>query len=101
MDNLKNDDFVNSMKSVIEEYLFLKDEVKRCYHDIEEYEAKIDNLEVQKMNLVEALARKTWQDMEQRAFKRKQTRKWHAHMRIRKGYKDVRNKMDQNYYRYF
>jgi hypothetical protein len=91
MDNLKNNDFINNMKSVIEEYEFLKDEVKRCYHDIEEYEAKIDNLEMQKMNLVEALARKTWEDMAQTAFKRKQARKWHAHMRIRKGYKDVRN----------
>lgn len=90
MNDLKNNDFVNNMKSVIEEYLFLKDEVKRCYHDMEKYEAKIDDLEKQKMNLVEALARKTWQDMEQTAFKRKQTRKWPAHF-IRKGYKDVRN----------
>lgn len=78
MDNFKNNDFVNNMKSVIKEYEFLKDEVKRCYHDMEEYEAKIDNLEMQKMNLVEALARKTWQDMEKVAFKRKQARKWLA-----------------------
>lgn len=84
MNDLKNNDSVNNMKSVIEEYLFLKDEVKRCYHDMEKYEAKIDDLEKQKMNLVEALARKTWQDMEQTAFKRKQTRKWPAHF-IRKG----------------
>lgn len=71
MNDLKNNDFVNNMKSVIEEYAFLKDEVKRCYHDMEKYEAKIYDLEKQKMNLVEALARKTWQDMEQTAFKRK------------------------------
>lgn len=90
MDNSKNNDFIENMRSVIEEYEFLKDEVKRCYHDMGEYEATIDNLEMQKMNLVEALARKTWQDMEQTAFKRKQTRKWPAHF-IRKGYKHVRN----------
>lgn len=78
MNDLKNNDFVNNMKSVIEEYLFLKDEVKRCYHDMEKYEAKIDDLEKQKMNLVEALARKTWEDMTQTAFARKQARKWHA-----------------------
>ena len=82
MNDLKNNDFVNNMKSVIEEYLFLKDEVKRCYHDMEEYEAKIDNLEMQKMNLVETLARKTWEDMVQTAFKRKKSKKMacaHAH----------------------
>lgn len=101
MENSKNNDFIENMRSVIEEYLFLKDEVKRCYHDMEEYEVKIEKLESQKMNLVEALARKTWEDMAQTAFARKQARKRHAHMRIRKGYKDVRNKMDQNYYRYF
>ncbi|ALD72735.1 hypothetical protein RN86_10055 [Streptococcus gordonii] len=84
MDNFKNNDFVEKMKSVIEEYAFLEDEVKRCYHDMEKYEAKIDDLEKQKMNLVEALARKTWQEMEQTAFKLKQTRKWPAHF-IRKG----------------
>ena len=64
---------------MIEEYEFLKDEVKRCYHDMEEYEAKIDNLARQKMILVEDFARKTWEDMAQTAFKRKQARKWHAH----------------------
>lgn len=85
MENSKNNDFIENMRSVIEEYLFLKDEVKRCYHDMEEYEVKIEKLESQKMNLVEALARKTWEDMAQTAFKRKQARKWHAHMRIRKG----------------
>ena len=79
MESLKNNDFVSNMKSVIEEYVFLKVEVKRCYHDMEEYEAKIDKLERQKMNLVEALARKTWEDMTQTVFKRKQARKWHAH----------------------
>ncbi len=79
MDNSKNNDFIENMRSVIEEYLFLKDEVKRCYHDMGEQDAKIDNLEIQKMNLVEALARKTWEDMAQAAFKRKQARKWHAH----------------------
>lgn len=46
---------------------------------MEEYEAKIDLLETQKMDLVEALANKTWQDMRQTAFKRRQARKWHAH----------------------
>lgn len=75
MENLKNNDFINNMKSVIDEYEFLKDEVKRCYHDMERYEAKIDNLEMQKMNLVEALASKTWEDMAQMEFKRKQARK--------------------------
>lgn len=84
MENSKNNDFIENMRSVIEEYLFLKDEVKRCYHDMEEYEVKIEKFESQKMNLVEALARKTWEDMAQTAFKRKQARKWHAHMRIRK-----------------
>ena len=79
MENFKNNDFIENMKSVIEEYVFLKDEVKRCYHDMEEYEVKIEKLENQKMNLVEALARKTWEDMAQTAFKRKQARKWHAH----------------------
>lgn len=79
MENKKNNDFVENMKSVIEEYEFLKDEVKRCYHDMEEYEAKIDNLARQKMILVEDFARKTWEDMAQTAFKRKQARKWHAH----------------------
>lgn len=79
MENLKNNDFVENMKSVIEEYELLKDEVKRCYHDMEEYEVKIEKIESQKMNLVEALACKTWEDMAQTAFKRKQARKWHAH----------------------
>ena len=79
MENKKNNDFVENMKSVIEEYEFLKDEVKRCYNDMEEYEAKIDNLARQKMILVEDFARKTWEDMAQTAFKRKQARKWHAH----------------------
>lgn len=79
MENLKNNDLIENMKSAIEEYAFLKDEVKRCYHDMEEYEVKIEKIESQKMNLVEALARKTWQDMAQTAFKRKQARKWHAH----------------------
>lgn len=79
MDNFKNNDFVEKIKSVIEEYAFLKDEVKRCYHDMEEYEAKIDDLARQKINLVGALSRKTWEDMEKTAFERKQARKWHAH----------------------
>lgn len=73
------DNFIEKIKSILEEYAFLKDEVKRCYHDMEEYEVKIEKIESQKMNLVEALARKTWQDMAQTAFKRKQARKWHAH----------------------
>ena len=79
MENLKNNDFIENIRSAIDEYAFLKDEVKRCYHDMEEYEAKIDHLERKKRNLVEALARKTWGDMAQTAFKRKQARKWHAH----------------------
>ena len=79
MENLKNNDFIENMKSVIEEYVFLKDEVKRCYHDMEEYEVKIEKIENQKMNLVEALACKTWESMAKTAFKRKQARKWHAH----------------------
>jgi len=73
------DNFIEKIKSILEEYAFLKDEVKRCYHDMEEYEAKIENIEKQKIDLVEALACKTWEDMAQTAFKRKQARKWHAH----------------------
>ena len=76
MENLKNNDFIENMKSVIEEYVFLKDEVKRCYHDMEEYEVKIEKLESQNMNLVEALACKTWTDMRQGAFRKKQRRKF-------------------------
>ena len=73
------DNFIEQIKSILEDYALLKAEVKRCYHDMEEYEAKIENIEKQKIDLVEALACKTWEDMAQTAFKRKQARKWHAH----------------------
>lgn len=73
-----NNYFIASLKSMIEQYEFLYDEVWRCYHDIDEYEAKISGLEKQKMNLVEALAKKTWADMRQSAFQRRQARKWRA-----------------------
>lgn len=72
-------DIIDDLKDVINRYEFYRDEVRRCYYDMEEYEAKIDLLETQKMDLVEALANKTWQDMRQTAFKRRQARKWHAH----------------------
>ena len=71
--------FIDGLKAMIEHLELLEDEVRRCCHDMEEYEAKIDLLETQKMDLVEALANKTWQDMRQTAFKRRQARKWHAH----------------------
>ena len=45
---------------------------------MEEYEVKIDLLETQKANLIEALSNKTWQDMRQTAFYRRQARKWRA-----------------------
>lgn len=71
-------DIIDDLKDVINRYEFYQDEVRRCYHDMEEYEAKIDLLETQKMDLVEALANKTWQDMRQTAFRRRQARKWRA-----------------------
>ncbi len=71
-------DVVDDLKEVIKRYEFYQDEVQRCYHDMEEYEAKIDLLETQKANLIEALANKTWQDMRQTAFYRRQARKWRA-----------------------
>ena len=55
------DNFIEKMKSILEEYAFLKDEVKRCYHEID---------------LVEALACKTWTDMRQSAFCKRQRRKY-------------------------
>lgn len=70
------DNFIEKIKSILEEYAFLKDEVKRCYHDMEEYEAKIENIEKQKIDLVEALACKTWTDMRQSAFRKRQRRKY-------------------------
>lgn len=70
--------FITGLKAMIEHLEFLEDKVRRCYHDMEEYEAKIDLLETQKMDLVETLANKTWQDMRQTAFKRRQARKWRA-----------------------
>ena len=70
--------FIAGLKAMIEHLEFLEDEVRRCYHDMEEHEAKIDLLETQKMDLVEALANKTWQDMRQTAFRRRQARKWRA-----------------------
>ena len=71
-------DIIDDLKDVINRYEFYRDEVRRCYYDMEEYEAKIDLLETQKMDLVETLANKTWQDMRQTAFKRRQARKWRA-----------------------
>ena len=70
--------FITGLKAMIEHLEFLEDEVRRCYHDMEEYEAKIDLLETQKMDRVETLANKTRQDMRQNAFKRRQARKWRA-----------------------
>lgn len=70
--------FITGLKAMIEHLEFLEDKVRRCYHDMEEYEAKIDLLETQKMDFVETLANKTWQDMRQTAFKRRQARKWRA-----------------------
>lgn len=55
---------------------FFRDELKRCYREMEQYEKKIEQLENQKMNLVEELAKKTWQDMRKQAFRRKQTRRF-------------------------
>lgn len=72
-------DIIDDLKDVINRYEFYRDEVRRCYYDMEEYEAKIDLLETQKMDLVEALANKTWKDMRHTAFWRRQARKWHAH----------------------
>ena len=74
-----NNYFIANLKSMIEQYEFLHDEVRRCYHDIDEYEAKISGLEEKNINLVEALAQKTWADMRQSAFQRRQARKWNAH----------------------
>lgn len=39
--------FITGLKAMIEHLEFLEDEVRRCYHDMEEYEAKIDLLETQ------------------------------------------------------
>ena len=55
---------------------FFRDELKRCYREMEQYEKKIEQLENQKMDLVEELAKKTWQDMRELAFRRKQTRRF-------------------------
>ena len=55
---------------------FFRDELKRCYREMEQYEKKIEQLENQKMDLVEELAKKTWQDMREQAFRRKQTRRF-------------------------
>lgn len=55
---------------------FFRDELKRCYREMEQYEKKIEQLENQKMVLVEKLAKKTWQDMREQAFRRKQTRRF-------------------------
>lgn len=55
---------------------FFRDELKRCYREMEQYEKKIEQLENQKMDLVEKLAKKTWQDMREQAFRRKQTRRF-------------------------
>lgn len=37
---------------------FFRDELKRCYREMEQYEKKIEKLENQKMDLVEELAKK-------------------------------------------
>ena len=37
---------------------FFRDELKRCYREMEQYEKKIEQLENQKMDLVEELAKK-------------------------------------------
>lgn len=55
---------------------FFREELKRCYREMEQYEKKIEQLENQKMDLVEELAKKTWQDMREQAFRRKQTRRF-------------------------
>jgi hypothetical protein len=55
---------------------FFRDELKRCYREMEQYEKKIEQLENQKMDLVEELAKKTWLDMREQAFRRKQTRRF-------------------------
>jgi t-SNARE complex subunit (syntaxin) len=55
---------------------FFRDELKRCYREMEQYEKKIEQLENQKIDLVEELAKKTWQDMREQAFRRKQTRRF-------------------------
>ena len=55
---------------------FFRDELKRCYREMEQYEKKLEQLENQKMDLVEELAKKTWQDMRELAFRRKQTRRF-------------------------
>ena len=55
---------------------FFRDELKRCYREMEQYEKKIEKLENQKMDLVEEIAKKTWVDMREQAFRRKQTRRF-------------------------
>lgn len=55
---------------------FFRDELRRCYREMEQYEKKIERLENQKMDLVEELAKKTWQDMREQAFRRKQKRRF-------------------------
>lgn len=37
---------------------FFRDELRRCYREMEQYEKKIEQLENQKMDLVEELAKK-------------------------------------------
>lgn len=53
-----------------------RDELKRCYREMEQYEKKIEQLENQKMDLVEELSKKTWNDMREQAFRRKQKRRF-------------------------
>lgn len=55
---------------------FFREELRRCYREMEQYEKKIERLENQKMDLVEELAKKTWVDMREQAFRRKQTRRF-------------------------
>lgn len=60
----------------LERNTFLQEELKRCYREMEQYEKKIEQLENQKMDLVEELAKKTWKDMREQAFRRKQKRRF-------------------------
>ena len=55
---------------------FFREELRRCYREMEQYEKKIERLENQKMDLVDELAKKTWVDMRHQAFRRKQTRRF-------------------------
>lgn len=47
---------------------FFRDELKRCYREMEQYEKKIEQLENQKMDLVEELAKKNLARHEEAGF---------------------------------